>query len=65
MRTQALRCCVCIGLADKERPEGYLGLELTIVNGFLVCTEHGPFAGPNTPWAAWRNSERAHGREPS
>jgi hypothetical protein len=62
MRVQALRCCVCIGLKDDEKPEGYLGLELTIINGNLVCTEHGNFAGPNTAWTAWRNAEHAHGR---
>jgi hypothetical protein len=62
MRVQPLRCCVCIGLKDDEKPEGYLGLELTIINGNIVCTEHGNFAGPNTTLNAWIQAEYARGR---
>lgn len=62
MRVQPLRCCVCIGLKDEDKPEGYLGLELTIINGNLVCTEHGSFTGPNQPLMALFDAERARER---
>lgn len=51
-----LRCCVCIGLEGEELPEGAQTRELTIINGHLVCTAHGAYAGPNHPLDAWHNA---------
>jgi hypothetical protein len=51
-----LRCCVCIGLMGEELPEGDQTRELTIINGHLVCTAHGAYAGPNIPLEGWHNA---------
>lgn len=51
-----LRCCVCIGLVGEELPEGDQTRELTIINGHLVCTAHGAYAGPNEPLAGWHDA---------
>lgn len=64
MFVQPLRCCVCIAQEPYERPDYYLGLELTVINGYLICPPHAAFAGPNQAMTAWINNELAHGRVP-
>lgn len=51
-----LRCCICIGLQAEELPEGDQTREMTIINGYLVCTAHTAYAGPNDPLNGWHNA---------
>lgn len=62
--TSQLRCCVCLAQAPNERPDHWSVLDLTIINGSLICESHAPFAGPNVAFSAWMNNELAHGRTP-
>lgn len=64
MKGQELWCCICAGLESHELPSPEKMRRLTIINGNLICQEHGAFAGPNGPMAAWVNAELARGRNP-